>query len=84
MMFITPLLALINESYKLRRVFGAVMELMIMLKLTSFLEGCVKPIIKLRRNAKVDRGPPKRRRMVKLIKRISDEVWARMIGYGKR
>ncbi|MEM2614362.1 MAG: hypothetical protein QXO15_09110 [Nitrososphaerota archaeon] len=43
----------------------------------------VKPIIKPRRNAKANRGPPKRR-MVGLIRRISDEGWMRMVGYGKR
>ncbi|MEM4311214.1 MAG: hypothetical protein QXX95_02360 [Nitrososphaerales archaeon] len=53
-------------------------------KAYKLLRKGVKPIIKPRRNAKVDRGPPERRRMVKLIKRMGDEVWARMIGYGKR
>jgi len=44
----------------------------------------VKPVIKPRRNARAYRGPPERRRAVRLIRRISDEGWARMMSYGRR
>jgi len=78
--------ALIKDSSKLRRVSKAVMDgAYDNSKAYNLLRRlCIKPVIKPRRNAKVDRGPPERRRAVKLIKRISDEVWARMVGYGKR
>ncbi|MEM2193266.1 MAG: IS5/IS1182 family transposase, partial [Candidatus Methanomethylicia archaeon] len=44
----------------------------------------VKPVIKPRRNARDDRGPPERRRAVRLIKKVGDEGWTRIIGYGRR
>jgi len=33
----------------------------------------VKPIIKPRRNTRADRGPPERRRAVRLIKKVSED-----------
>ncbi|MBS7635412.1 transposase [Candidatus Bathyarchaeota archaeon] len=44
----------------------------------------VKPIIKPRRNARADRGPPERRLAVRLIRRLGDGGWAGMMGYGRR
>ncbi|MEM2305422.1 MAG: transposase [Candidatus Methanomethylicia archaeon] len=44
----------------------------------------VKPVIKPRRNARDDIGPPERCRMVRLIGRMGDEGWAGMVGYGRR
>ncbi|MEM1547199.1 MAG: hypothetical protein QXP91_12180 [Candidatus Methanomethylicia archaeon] len=44
----------------------------------------MKPIIKPRRNARDDRGPPERCKMVRLIKKVDDEGWAGMMGYGRR
>ncbi|MEM2194438.1 MAG: hypothetical protein QW803_08175 [Candidatus Methanomethylicia archaeon] len=44
----------------------------------------VKPIIKPRHNARADKGPPERRRAVRLIEKVGDEEWAGMMGYGRR
>ena len=78
--------ALIKDASKLRRVSEAVMdgaydnaEAYNLLRKMG-----VKPIIKPRHNARADKGPPERRRAVRLIRRIGDEGWARMMGYGKR
>ncbi len=78
--------ALINDASKLRRISGAVMdgaydnaEAYKLLRRIS-----VKPIIKPRRNARADRGPPERRRAARLIRRMGDEGWAGMMGYGRR
>jgi len=78
--------ALIKDSSKLRRVSKAVMDgAYNNSKAYNLLRRMsVKPIIKPRHNARADRGPPERRRAVKLIKRVGDEGWARMVGYGRR
>ena len=67
--------ALIKDSSKLRRVSEALMdgaydnaEAYKLLRRMS-----VKPVIKPRRNARADRGPPERRRAVRIIKRVGDE-----------
>ena len=44
----------------------------------------IKPIIKPRRNARPDKGPPERRKTVKLIKSLGDKAWSRIMGYGRR
>ncbi|MEM2405335.1 MAG: IS5 family transposase, partial [Candidatus Methanomethylicia archaeon] len=78
--------ALIKDASKLRRVSEAVMdgaydnsEAYNLLRRMG-----VKPIIKPRHNARDDRGPPERRRAVRLIRRMGDEGWAGMMGYGRR
>ena len=41
-------------------------------------------VIKPRRNARADIGPPERRGAVRLIRRLGDEGWAGTVGYGRR
>ncbi|MGC8848978.1 MAG: hypothetical protein ACP5QI_00690, partial [Candidatus Bathyarchaeia archaeon] len=43
-----------------------------------------KPIIKPRCNARADRGPPERRRAVRLYKKLGDGGWSRLVNYGRR
>ncbi|MEM1545749.1 MAG: transposase [Candidatus Methanomethylicia archaeon] len=78
--------ALIKDASKLRRVSEAVMDgAYDNSEAYKLLRGMgVKPVIKPRRNARDDRGPPERRRMVRLIGRMGDEGWAGMMGYGRR
>jgi hypothetical protein len=42
----------------------------------------IKPVIKPRRNARADRGPPERRTSVMMLKTLSEREW--MMGYGRR
>jgi hypothetical protein len=44
----------------------------------------IKPIIKPRRNARVDRGPPERRSSVIILKTLGEKAWGRMANYGRR
>jgi hypothetical protein len=44
----------------------------------------VNPIIKPRRNARTDRGPPERRVSVIMFKVLGEKVWSRVMGYGRR
>jgi hypothetical protein len=44
----------------------------------------IKPIIKPRRNARTDRGPPERRSSVIILKTLGEKVWGRLMGYGRR
>jgi len=44
----------------------------------------IKPIIKPRRNARTDRGPPERRNSVIILKTLGEKEWGRMVGYGRR
>jgi len=44
----------------------------------------VKPIIKPRRNARADRGPPERRSSAIILKRLGEKMWSRLVGYGRR
>ncbi|WP_103287657.1 hypothetical protein [Candidatus Nitrosocaldus islandicus] len=44
----------------------------------------IKAFIKPRRNARVDRGPPERRNTVKMINKYGEEIWSKIVGYGKR
>ncbi|MEM2614641.1 MAG: transposase [Nitrososphaerota archaeon] len=67
--------ALIKDASKLRRVSKVVMdgaydnaEAYNLLRKMG-----VKPIIKPRRNARDDRGPPERRRMVRIIRRMGED-----------
>jgi len=44
----------------------------------------VKPIIKPRRNARADRGPPERRSSAIIFKMLGEKMWSRLMGYGGR
>jgi len=44
----------------------------------------IKSIIKPRRNARVDRGPPERRNSVIILKTLGEKAWSRAKGYGGR
>jgi hypothetical protein len=44
----------------------------------------INPIIKPRRNARTDRGPPERRSSVMILKTIGEKAWSRVMGYGRR
>jgi hypothetical protein len=44
----------------------------------------INPIIKPRRNARVDRGPPERRSSVIILKTLRRRRWGRMVNYGRR
>jgi hypothetical protein len=44
----------------------------------------IEPVIKPRRNARLDAGPPARRRAVSQIREVGYEAWARITGYGRR
>jgi hypothetical protein len=44
----------------------------------------IKSIIKPRRNARVDRGPPERRNSVTILKTLGEKAWSRAKGYGRR
>jgi len=44
----------------------------------------VNPIIKPRRNARTDRGPPERRNSVMTLKTLGEREWSRVMGYGRR
>ena len=44
----------------------------------------IEPVIKPRRNARVDAGPPARRLAVGRVRELGYEAWARVTGYGRR
>ena len=44
----------------------------------------IKPIIKPRRNARADRGPPERRNSVIMFKMLGEKEWSGRMGYGRR
>jgi len=44
----------------------------------------INPIIKPRRNARTDRGPPERRSSVIILKTLGEREWSRVMGYGRR
>ena len=44
----------------------------------------INPIIKPRKNARTDRGPPERRNSVMMLKTIGEKVWSGRMGYGRR
>jgi hypothetical protein len=44
----------------------------------------INSIIKPRRNARVDRGPPERRNSVIILKTLGEREWSRVMGYGRR
>jgi hypothetical protein len=44
----------------------------------------IEPVIKPRRNARLDAGPPARRGAVSQIREVGYEAWARITGYGRR
>jgi len=44
----------------------------------------IKPIIKPRRNARTNRGPPERRSSVIILKTLGEKVWSRVMDYGRR
>jgi len=54
-------------------------------KAYGLLEGRgIEPVIKPRRNARLDSGPPLRREAVALCRELGHEGWARLVGYGRR
>jgi hypothetical protein len=44
----------------------------------------IEPVIKPRRNSRLDTGPPGRRLAVGRIREVGYEAWARLTGYGRR
>ena len=44
----------------------------------------IEPVVKPRRNARLESGPPARRRAVSQIRELGYEAWARITGYGRR
>ena len=44
----------------------------------------IEPVIKPRRNSRLDTGPPARRLAVGRIREVGYEAWARITGYGQR
>jgi len=44
----------------------------------------IEPVIKPRRNARLDAGPPARRRAVSQVRELGYDAWARITGYGRR
>jgi hypothetical protein len=54
-------------------------------KVYGFLENRgIEAVINPRRNARLDTGPPARRRAVSQIRELGYEAWARITGYGRR
>jgi hypothetical protein len=44
----------------------------------------IEPIIRPRRNARTDRGPPSRRSAARMIRDYGYRAWSRIVGYGRR
>jgi len=44
----------------------------------------IEPVVKPRRNSRLDTGPLARRRAVELCRELGYEAWARLTGYGRR
>jgi len=44
----------------------------------------IKPIIKPRKNARTDRGPPEGRNSVMILKTLGEEEWSKVMSYGRR
>ena len=44
----------------------------------------IEPVIKPRRSARTDRGPPSRRSAARMIRDYGYDVWRRIVGYGSR
>jgi hypothetical protein len=44
----------------------------------------IEPIIRPRRNARTDRGPPSRRSAARMIRDYGYRAWSRIVGYGGR
>jgi hypothetical protein len=44
----------------------------------------IEPVVKPRRNSRLDAGPPSRRRAVDQVRRLGYDGWARLTGYGRR
>jgi hypothetical protein len=44
----------------------------------------IEPIIRPRRNARTDRGPPSRRSAARMIRYYGYRIWSKMVGYGRR
>jgi hypothetical protein len=44
----------------------------------------IEPIIRPRRNARTDRGPPSRRSAARMIRDYGYRLWSRIVGYGRR
>jgi IS5 family transposase len=44
----------------------------------------IEPIIRPRRNARTDRGPPSRRSAARMMRDYGYRAWSRIVGYGRR
>jgi hypothetical protein len=44
----------------------------------------IEPIIRPRRGARIDRGPPSRRSAARMIRDYGYRAWSRIVGYGGR
>ena len=44
----------------------------------------IEPVVKPRRNSRLDAGPPARRRAVSQIRELGYDAWAKLTGYGGR
>ena len=47
-------------------------------------EMSINPIIKPRKNARTDRGPPERRNSAMMLKMLGEREWSGRMGYGRR
>mgnify|MGYP001773278559 CR=1 FL=1 len=55
------------------------------LRLYSYLERRgIEPVIRPRRNARTDRGPPSRRSSAMTMRDLGYDIRRRVVGYGKR
>jgi hypothetical protein len=44
----------------------------------------IEPVIRPRRNARTDRGPPSRRSAARMIRNYGYRLWSKIVGYGRR
>ena len=42
------------------------------------------PIIKPKKNARIDRGPPERCNSIKIFKNLGEKEWSKVMNYGNR
>ncbi|GBC68572.1 hypothetical protein HRbin01_00255 [archaeon HR01] len=55
------------------------------LRLYRYLERMgIEPIIRPRRNARTDRGPPYRRSAARMVRDLGYDTWRKIVGYGRR
>ncbi|MEM1967321.1 MAG: IS5 family transposase [Nitrososphaerota archaeon] len=79
-------LKMIGDSVKSRNVSRVIADgAYDSMKLYGRLEAMgIEPVIKPRRNAGTDRGPPSRRSSARMIRDYGYDIWRRVVGYGKR